>query len=51
MCAVSHVGSLKSRMRPAQQKSEMDASNVGFFSRNRSVALRDCSRVTSSGAT
>ena len=49
-CTVSHVGSLKPRTKPAQQTSEMEMSNVGFFPMNCSVASRDCSRVTLSGA-
>ena len=49
-CTVSHVGSLKPRMRPAQQKSKTEMSDVGFLSRNCSVASRDCSGMTSSGA-
>ena len=50
-CTVSQVGSSKPRTRPAQQKSEMVMSNAGFLSRNCSVASRDCSLVTLSGAT
>ena len=49
-CTVSHVGSLKPRTRPAQQKSEVEMSNAGFFPRNCSVASRDCSHMTLSGA-
>ena len=50
-CTISHVGSSKPRTRPAQQKSEVEMSNAGFFPRNCSVASRDCSLVTLSGAT
>ena len=49
-CTVSHVGSLNPRMRLAQQKSEIETSSVRSFSRNYSMASRDCSRVTSSWA-
>ena len=38
-CTVSHVGSSKPKMRSAQQKSEMEMSNVGFLPRNRSVIV------------
>ena len=46
MHTVSHVGSLKPRMMFAQQKFKVGTSNVGFWSRNCSMALRDSSRVT-----
>ena len=50
MCTYSHVGSWKPIMRSTQQNCEMETSNVGFWSRNGSVASCDlfvaCEDVT-----